>query len=82
MSADPALTRLHAHEMARKLRVGEISSVELLEAHLASIAATDPAIHAWLAVDVELAHAAAEAADERVAEARAVGAEALAALAD
>ena len=29
----------------------EISSVELLESHLASIAATDTAIHAWLAVD-------------------------------
>ncbi len=80
MTADLALTRLHAHEMAARLRAGEVSSVELLEAHLASISATDTAIHAWLAVDEELARSAAIAADERLASARAEGAEAVGAL--
>ena len=80
MTADPALTRLHAHEMAARLRAGEVSSVELLEAHLVSIADTDTAIHAWLAVDEQLAWTAAEAADERFAAARAEGDGALTAL--
>ncbi len=77
MTADRALTRLHAHEMAVQLRAGQVSSVELLEAHLASIAATDTAIHAWLAVDEELARSAAVTADERLAAARAQGADAV-----
>ena len=66
MAADPALTRLYAHEMATRLRAGEVSSMELLEAHLTSIAATDTAVHAWLAVDEELARAAAVGADDRI----------------
>ncbi|MEX1297352.1 MAG: Asp-tRNA(Asn)/Glu-tRNA(Gln) amidotransferase subunit GatA [Candidatus Limnocylindrales bacterium] len=66
--------------MAVALRAGEVSSVELLTAHLASIASTDPAIHAWLAVDEGPARVAAEAADGRLAEARGQGREALAAL--
>jgi aspartyl-tRNA(Asn)/glutamyl-tRNA(Gln) amidotransferase subunit A len=74
------LTRLHAHEMAALLRAGEVSSLELLEAHLASITATDTAIHAWLAVDDELARAAAVAADERLARARVESAAAVAEL--
>jgi aspartyl-tRNA(Asn)/glutamyl-tRNA(Gln) amidotransferase subunit A len=77
VAVDPGLTRLHAHEMAARLRAGDVTSVELLEAHLASIAATDTAIHAWLAVDEEPARAAAIRADARLAEARREGAEAL-----
>ncbi len=80
MTSDRALTRLHAHEMVDRLRAGDVSSVELLEAHLASIAATDTAIHAWLAVDDGPARSAAEAADGRLAAARAEGPEALATL--
>ncbi len=80
MTADPGLTRLHAHEMANHLQAGEVSSVELLEAHLAAIADTDTAIHAWLAVDEAPARAAAEAADQRLAAARSEGTEALAQL--
>jgi len=75
-----ALTRLHAHEMATRLRSGEVSSVELLEAHLDAIAATDRAIHAWLAVDGKLARAAATVADDRLAAARREGEAAMAAL--
>ena len=80
MAVDPVLTRLHAHEMAARLRAGDVSSVELLEAHLASIAATDTAIHAWLAVDEEPARAAAIDADARLAAARREGADAVATL--
>jgi aspartyl-tRNA(Asn)/glutamyl-tRNA(Gln) amidotransferase subunit A len=65
--ADRALTRLHAHEMAEQLRAGETSASELLDAHLALIAEQDHALHAWLAVDIELARAAARHADERIA---------------
>ena len=64
MATAAALTRLPAHEMSVRLRTGEISSVELLEAHLREIAATDTAIHAWLAVDEVPARAAAEVAGE------------------
>jgi aspartyl-tRNA(Asn)/glutamyl-tRNA(Gln) amidotransferase subunit A len=80
VSPESALTRLHAHEMAARLRAGDISSVELLESHLASINASDGAIHAWLALDEQPARAAAIAADERLAAARAEGTEALSAL--
>jgi aspartyl-tRNA(Asn)/glutamyl-tRNA(Gln) amidotransferase subunit A len=66
--------------MAAALRAGEVSSVELLDAHLASIAATDDAIHAWLAVDEVPARVAARAADDRLAVARAEGHAATAAL--
>jgi aspartyl-tRNA(Asn)/glutamyl-tRNA(Gln) amidotransferase subunit A len=77
---DPALTRLHAHEMGARLRAGEISATELLEAHLGLIAAQDHAIHAWLSVDTERARRAARAADERLAEARREGSAAVEAL--
>jgi aspartyl-tRNA(Asn)/glutamyl-tRNA(Gln) amidotransferase subunit A len=80
MAAEPALTRLHAHDMAARLRSGELSSVELLDAHLETIASTDTAIHAWLAVDAERARAAAVAADERLTQARAEGEAAIAGL--
>ena len=66
--------------MAARLRAGELSSVELLEAHLALIAEQDHALHAWLAVDAERARAAARAADARLAAARARGPAAVAAL--
>ena len=48
-----ALTRLHAHEAAARLRAGDLSSLELLEAHLQLIAEQDHALHAWLAVDAD-----------------------------
>jgi aspartyl-tRNA(Asn)/glutamyl-tRNA(Gln) amidotransferase subunit A len=80
MSHDRTLTRLHAHEMGARLRAGEVSSLELLEAHLALIAEQDHAIHAWLAVDEEGARRAARAADERLAAARREGEAAVAAL--
>ena len=80
MPAASALTRLHAHEMSARLRAGETSSAELIDAHLEAIAATDTAIHAWLAVDADRARAAADTADARFAAARGEGEAALAAL--
>jgi len=80
VATDRALTRLLAHDMAERLRAGEISSVELLDAHLDVIREQDHAIHAWLAVDVVGAHAAARTADERLAAARRGGEGAVAAL--
>jgi aspartyl-tRNA(Asn)/glutamyl-tRNA(Gln) amidotransferase subunit A len=77
-SVDP--TRLHAHEMARLLRAGEVSSRILTEAHLALIERQDHAIHAWLAVDRVGALAQADAADARIATARREGSDAVAAL--
>ncbi|MCU0484219.1 MAG: Asp-tRNA(Asn)/Glu-tRNA(Gln) amidotransferase subunit GatA [Chloroflexi bacterium] len=77
---DPGLTGITAHEMAALLRAGVVSSAELVEAALGAVAATDRALHAWLAVDADGAVAAAAAADVRLAEARAAGPAALAAL--
>jgi aspartyl-tRNA(Asn)/glutamyl-tRNA(Gln) amidotransferase subunit A len=67
------LTRLLAHEMAARLRAGETSSRELAAAHLARAHATDHGLHAWLTIDDERALAEADAADAKLAAARAEG---------
>jgi aspartyl-tRNA(Asn)/glutamyl-tRNA(Gln) amidotransferase subunit A len=59
--------------MAALLRTGELSSADLLEAHLGLIAEQDHALHAWLAVDEDRARAAAKAADARFAASRVEG---------
>jgi len=74
------LTRLHAHEMTRLLRAGEISSRALTEAHLAAAERQNHALNAWLAIDRTDALAQADAADARIVEARRGGASALTAL--
>ena len=61
------LTRLHAHEMADRLRSGEVSSRELTEAHLDAAEAGNHALNAWLSIDREEALRQADAADERLA---------------
>jgi aspartyl-tRNA(Asn)/glutamyl-tRNA(Gln) amidotransferase subunit A len=78
--ADPALTRLAAHEMADRLRAGEVTARELAVAHLDTAEAGNRGLHAWLAIDHEGALAAADAADARLAAARAEGPAALDAL--
>src|SRR5215203_5060033 len=65
------VTRLHAHEMAARLRAGETSSRELTEAHLAAAERDDRALNAWLSIDRERALAEADAADVRLAASRA-----------
>ena len=76
----PDLTRLYAHEMSRLLRIGEISSRALTEAHLAAAERQNGALNAWLTIYRADALAQAEAADARIAEARRAGPSALAAL--
>jgi aspartyl-tRNA(Asn)/glutamyl-tRNA(Gln) amidotransferase subunit A len=74
------LTRLHAHEMAARLRVGDVSSRDLTEAHLAAAEAGNHALNVWLTIDRERALGEADAADARISDARRMGPGALAAL--
>jgi len=78
--ADRALTRLAAHEMAGRLRAGEVSARELAAAHLDEAEAGNGALNAWLVIDRSGALAAADEADARLAAARADGPAGLAAL--
>jgi aspartyl-tRNA(Asn)/glutamyl-tRNA(Gln) amidotransferase subunit A len=73
-------TRLHAHELAARLRSGELSSHEVAEAHLAVAERQNRVLNAWLTIDRERALAEADAADARIAAARGTGREALDAL--
>ena len=77
---DPGLTRLTAAAMGDRLRAGDLSSLELVEAHLALAERENPALNAWLVIDAAGARAAAADADARLAVARAEGRAALAAL--
>ncbi len=74
------LTTLTAHELGDRLRAGEASSREITAAHLARARATDHGLHAWLTIDDERATAEADAADARLAVARAQGPDAVSAL--
>jgi aspartyl-tRNA(Asn)/glutamyl-tRNA(Gln) amidotransferase subunit A len=59
------LTTATAAELAALVASGETSAVEVTQAHLSRIAATDAVIHAFLHVDDEGALAAARAVDAR-----------------
>ncbi|HEX4362708.1 MAG TPA: Asp-tRNA(Asn)/Glu-tRNA(Gln) amidotransferase subunit GatA [Pseudonocardia sp.] len=61
------LTRLTAAELAAKIHAGEVSSVDVTQAHLDRIAQVDPAVHAFLHVATEPALAAAAAVDAALA---------------
>jgi aspartyl-tRNA(Asn)/glutamyl-tRNA(Gln) amidotransferase subunit A len=67
------VTRLHAHEMAARLRSGELSSRELTEAHLELAERQDHGLHAWLTIDRERALDEADAADARLTAAQGEG---------
>jgi len=75
-----ALTRLFAHEMAERLRQGEVSSRDLTEAHLEVAERDNRALNAWLSIDRERALEQADAADARLAAARGEGDDAVDAL--
>ncbi|NJP68702.1 Asp-tRNA(Asn)/Glu-tRNA(Gln) amidotransferase subunit GatA [Streptomyces spiramenti] len=59
------LTRLTAAETAARIAAGELTAVEVAEAHLARIEAVDEKVHAFLHVDREGALAQARAVDAR-----------------
>ena len=71
------LVDLHAHEHARLLADGEVSSRELVTAHLDRAERQNGALNAWLTIDRERALTEADAADARLHSARAAGAAAL-----
>jgi aspartyl-tRNA(Asn)/glutamyl-tRNA(Gln) amidotransferase subunit A len=57
------LVRLSAAETAARIASGEVSAVEVAQAHLDRIGAVDGAVHAFLHVDADGALAAAKAVD-------------------
>ncbi|MBU7596215.1 Asp-tRNA(Asn)/Glu-tRNA(Gln) amidotransferase subunit GatA [Streptomyces sp. P38-E01] len=59
------LTRLTAAETAARIAAGDVTAVEVAEAHLARIEAVDEKVHAFLHVDREGALAAARRVDEK-----------------
>lgn len=61
----PDLTRWTAADLAGALRAGEVSSVEVTQAHLDRIAAVDGAVHSFLHVSTESALATARDVDAR-----------------
>lgn len=69
------IIRLTAAETAEKIASGELTAVQVTEAHLARIEAVDEKVHAFLHVDREGALAQARAVDEKRArgEARPAG---------
>src|SRR4051812_8573812 len=67
------LWRLNAGELAAKIAAKEISSVEVIEAHLARIDAVNPAVNAVTRVLGDEARAEAAAADRAVAGGDALG---------
>ncbi len=77
---DPGLTRLTAAAMGDHLRAGDISSRQLVDAHLALAERENAALNAWLMIDAAGARAAAADADARLAAARSEGSAALGAL--
>jgi aspartyl-tRNA(Asn)/glutamyl-tRNA(Gln) amidotransferase subunit A len=60
------LIRKNASELAGLVSSGEVSAVEVAQAHLDRIAAVDGAVHAFLHVDTEGALASAAAVDAKV----------------
>ena len=60
-----SLTGKTAVELAGLIAAGEVSAVEVAQAHLDRIAAVDQRVHAFLHVDTDGALAAAAAVDAR-----------------
>jgi len=80
MTAVQDATRLRGHELAARLRSGELSSREITEAHLEVAERQNHALNAWLVIERDKALAEADAADARLAAARAEGRHAVDAL--
>ncbi|MDR7281170.1 Asp-tRNA(Asn)/Glu-tRNA(Gln) amidotransferase subunit GatA [Catenuloplanes atrovinosus] len=67
------LTKLTAAELAATIASGDVSAVEVAQAHLDRIAAVDERVHAFLHVDTEGALAAARDVDARRANGEELG---------
>ena len=70
------LTRMTAAELAAAIAAGQVSALEVTDAHLGRIDAAEQELHAFLHVAADSARAAARAVDERRAaggDARAAG---------
>ncbi len=67
------ITRLTAARTAERIAAGEVTAVEVTEAHLARIEAVDEKVHAFLHVDREGALAKARAVDEKRARGERLG---------
>ncbi|MFE6777403.1 Asp-tRNA(Asn)/Glu-tRNA(Gln) amidotransferase subunit GatA [Streptomyces sp. NPDC057702] len=67
------LTKLTAAETAARIAAGEVTAVQVTEAHLARIAAIDEKVHAFLHVDREGALAQARAVDDKRARGEKLG---------
>ncbi|MDB5593243.1 MAG: amidase [Hyphomicrobiales bacterium] len=66
MSENSGLNRHSAVDLARMIRAKEVTSVEVLEAHLGVIARVNPQLNAIVTMDEEGARAQAKLADEAV----------------
>ncbi len=67
------LTRAPGHELAARLRDGDVSSRGITEAHLVAAERDNRALNAWLTIDRDGALRQADEADRRLAAARASG---------
>jgi aspartyl-tRNA(Asn)/glutamyl-tRNA(Gln) amidotransferase subunit A len=67
------LTRMSAAGLAAAIAAGEVSALEVTDAHLARIGEVDPQVHAFLHVAADAARRAARAVDERRAAGEALG---------
>jgi len=65
MSAQEELVKHSASDMAAQLRSGQVSSRELVQAHLDVIEAAEPSIDAFLQVSADQALEQADAFDQR-----------------
>jgi amidase len=65
-TADEALTRKPAVELAAMMRSRAVGPVEVLEAHLAAIARINPKLNAIVTLAAESAHAAAQRAEAAI----------------
>jgi amidase len=70
---DTSLCFLTAVELAQKIRSGEISAVETMEAHLAQIEKVNPQVNAIVTLLPEMAMEEARKADEKLARGEEVG---------
>lgn len=73
MTDPKELTSLTAADIAARIAAGEVTAVEVTEAHLARIDAVDEKVHAFLHIDREGALAQARAVDEKRARGERLG---------